>query len=196
METISIQGKPAEFVLNQSGKLTLLRARSLAHPGCSYLYEKKDRQNKQIRYQCRNCVELRNGSYGPLEKASRNLGIKVSVLGLVADSDPNKLSYSKEADGNHHYLCNPTPDVNVGALELMFGAIRNAMLQRHSKLRANAPPPKQRKAVYVRVNRVLGEHFERFQALVDTQDENIWKPAVLSYLDSVKNLMLKAYKSK
>ena len=71
----------------------------------------------------------------------------------------------------------------------------NSNLVPMAQLRANAPP-KQRKAIYVRVNRVLGEHFQRFQDLVDTQDENIWKPAVLSYLDSIKYLMLKEYKPK
>ena len=37
---VSIKGKPAEFILNQSGKLTFLRARSKANPGYSWIFTK------------------------------------------------------------------------------------------------------------------------------------------------------------
>ena len=35
-----------------------------------------------------------------------------------------------------------------------------------------------------------------FHALIDTHDDNIWWPAIIPYLDNVKNLMLKAYNPK
>ena len=102
---VSIKGKDAEFLLNQSGKATILRARSAEHIGYSYLFLKKENlKSRKTKYRCKNCKYL---------KDTVGTGSKIASLHL-----DHQNRYCSEADEGHDQLCEPIADVNVGANEL------------------------------------------------------------------------------
>ena len=87
---VSIKGESVEFILNQSGKPTILRGRSKVFPGFSYLYQKKDTLKTVSRYQCRTCSELKRGAGG----------VKVATLNVFSSDS----TYVSEADEGHDIL--------------------------------------------------------------------------------------------